>query len=112
MPICGRGNYIPIDKGGLGLHVPAAKLKLIYNMRKCGDPVVVEVANHEYWLREREREREERWCEHVVSQTGTKDEVLGRRVERYISSHTGQTQFQLEIVEILGWAVRGQGADD
>ena len=57
MPICGRGNYIPIDKGGLGLHVPAAKLKLIYNMRKCGDPVVVEVANHEYWLRERERER-------------------------------------------------------
>lgn len=90
MPICG-GNYLPIDKGGLGLHdfrslVPAAKLKLIGSRKKSGDPVVVEAANHERW------QREKRWCERINSLTATKEDDLGRRVERYISSHAGQNQ--------------------
>jgi len=101
--------YLPIEKGGLGLRefrslIPAAKLKLIGSMKGSSDPVVVEAVGHEHWL------REERWCERMVSLTGMKDETLRRRVERYISSHTGQTQSGFTLLPGQSrWLERGRG---
>ena len=83
--------YIPIRMGGLGLQefmslIPAAKLKLIDGMKKSQDPTVVDAIRQEHWL------KEERWCRAVSSLYGNKEQADRGRVERHISSHTGQTQ--------------------